>query len=292
MGELKDNITSDFLNEINSISFLISNNINNTAMSGNRKSKAKGNSLEFSDFRDYILGDDIRRIDWNSYARFDKLFIKVFEEEKQADVNIFIDISSSMSEQFEKSIFSRKIALAIIYIILKNTDRVNIFTFSDDIVSKKLKLYSSSKFYDAIDFLDNVEVSGSTIIKKSLTKGFFDIKNKGLSYIISDFFFEDNYKEALKFLLYKKQKVCCIQTLSKFDEEPDSYGVYGNVNLIDSESEDNNIYVNLTPLVIDEYKKNFLEFKNDINSFCKKMGIKFISVNTKEPISKIILNSL
>ena len=67
-----------------------------SGMSGGRKSSAKGNSVEFSDFREYMLGDDIRKIDWNAYGRMNRLFIKLFQEEKEGLFRIFLDGSKSM----------------------------------------------------------------------------------------------------------------------------------------------------------------------------------------------------
>lgn len=289
MGELKKSITKEFMSSLEGINLFLSGRMNNTALSGTRKSHAKGSSLEFSDFREYTLGDDIRRIDWNSYARFDKLFMKIFEEEKQADINIFIDMSNSMSEEFEKSIFSRQIALAIAYIALKNTDKVNIFTFGDGVNYKKLKISSISKFHEIVDFLDNVDNNGTTYILKSVKEAFHDIKGKGVAYIISDFFSDDGYAEGLGFMLYKKQQISCIHTLSKMDTEPD---IYGNVRLIDSEGINQYADIFISPLIIENYKKELNEFKNKLSEFCLKKGIKYTYADTKDNVSKIVLKAL
>lgn len=289
MGELKKSITKDFLSSLEGISMFIASKMSSTALSGMRKSRAKGSSLEFSDFREYIPGDDIRRLDWNSYARFDRLFMRIFAEEKQADINIFVDISNSMSDEFQKSIFSRQIALAIAFIALKNTDKVNIFAFGNGILKKKLGLSSASRFYEAVDFLDNIENEGTTAVVKSMKEAFSDIKGKGVSYIISDFFSDDGYAEGLGFLLYKKQDVSCIQTLSKFDKEPD---IYGNIRLVDSEGTNDDIDVFVSPTIIENYKKEFLNFQNQLGEFCRKRGIKFISVDNSEQVSKIVLKAL
>ncbi len=289
MGELKKSITKEFISSLEGINLLLSGRMNNTALSGTRKSHAKGSSLEFSDFREYTLGDDIRRIDWNSYARFDKLFMKIFEEEKQADINIFIDISNSMSEEFEKSVFSKQIALSIAYIALKNTDRVNIFTFGDGVSYKKLKVSSISKFYEIVDFLDNADNNGTTYILKSVKEASKDIKGKGIAYVISDFFSDDGYAEALGYMLYKKQEISCIHTLSKMDTEPE---MYGNVRLIDSEGINQDTDIFISPIIIENYKKELYEFKNKFSEFCRKKGIKYTYAYTKDKVSKIVLKAL
>ena len=98
---------------------------NAAGMSGGRKSKAKGNSVEFSDFREYMLGDDIRRIDWNAYGRFDKLFIKLFMEEKEGLFHVIVDASKSMDYGLKnKAVAAKRIAGALSYIVLENGDRL------------------------------------------------------------------------------------------------------------------------------------------------------------------------
>ena len=96
-----------------------------SGMSGGRKSSAKGNSVEFSDFREYMLGDDIRKIDWNAYGRMNRLFIKLFQEEKEGLFRIFLDGSKSMDYgERKKSVLARRIVAMLSFIVLNNLDRV------------------------------------------------------------------------------------------------------------------------------------------------------------------------
>ena len=104
MPKLMEVITKDFLSQLDQFAIKMESVLIN-GYSGARKSRAKGMSLEFSDFRPYSLGDDLRRIDWNSYGRFDKLFLKLFMEEKQGNVNIFLDNSMSMDDGEIRKIF-------------------------------------------------------------------------------------------------------------------------------------------------------------------------------------------
>ncbi len=95
MDNLGAYITGEYLKRLDQMVMNLENRLK-TGLAGGRKAQGKGNSLEFSDFRNYALGDDIRRLDWNSFARFDKLFIKIFTEERQATINIYLDASASM----------------------------------------------------------------------------------------------------------------------------------------------------------------------------------------------------
>lgn len=100
---------------------------------GGRKSNAKGSSVEFSDYREYIPGDDIRRIDWGAYGRLDKLYIKRFMEEKEGIFQIFVDTSASMDfGEPKKSRIALQLAGALAYLVLSNLDRVYVSEMQDD----------------------------------------------------------------------------------------------------------------------------------------------------------------
>ena len=115
---------TEFFNKLNTLKLSIRMRLNK-GMGGGRKSTAKGSSVEFSDFREYMLGDDIRRIDWNAYGRLDKLYIKQYMEEKEGIFNVFIDTSKSMDYgEYKKSVRAQQLAGALAYIILNNLDRV------------------------------------------------------------------------------------------------------------------------------------------------------------------------
>ena len=120
----------DFFQKLNTLKLSLNMRLNQ-GMSGARKSGAKGTSVEFSDFREYMLGDDIRRIDWNAYGRMDKLFIKQFMEEKEGIYHIFLDTSKSMDYgEPKKSRLALQIAGALSYLVLNNLDRVYVTQMS------------------------------------------------------------------------------------------------------------------------------------------------------------------
>ncbi len=255
--------------------------------SGARKSKIKGTSVEFSDFREYVPGDDFRRIDWNAYGRFDKFFIKLFMEEREAMINIFVDSSKSMSfGQPSKSILALRLAAAFSYLTLNNLDRVCVNTMKNkelkvtDALSGKLMLQRT------LSYLNNIEFEGTTDINASVTKK--DFKSKGVSIIISDFFTENGIEEAIKYLTFKKQEVILIHILSPEELEPD---YYGQVKLIDSETrEDRNIILN--PSIMKAYKKQLGLFKKNIADIASKYGAAYIEASSDEVIEKIMFEKL
>ena len=130
MEDLKAIFTKEYIAKLERLSIGLTERLGAVGYSGGRKSSAKGSSLEFSDFREYIPGDDLRRVDWNGYGRFDKLYLKLFLEEKQAAVNLFLDTSKSM-DFGGKAVMAKALAASLAYIAAGGGDRTQIFAFSE-----------------------------------------------------------------------------------------------------------------------------------------------------------------
>jgi uncharacterized protein (DUF58 family) len=252
--------------------------------SGARKSRVKGTSVEFSDFREYVHGDDFRRIDWNAYGRFDKFFIKLFMEEREALINVFIDSSKSMNfGEPSKSTLALRLAAAFSYIALNNLDRVCINTLKSKELKSTEALSGKLMLQRVLSYLKNIELEGTTDINASIIKK--DFKSKGVSIILSDFFTDKGIADAVKYLTYKKQEVILIHILSSEELEPN---YYGQVKLVDSETkEDRNIILN--PSIMKAYKKQLAAFKNGLREVAAKYGAVYIEASSEESVDKIIL---
>lgn len=282
MKKLTEGFTKEYMARLEAFSIKLNEKMSNVSQSGIRKSGAKGNSLEFSDFREYIAGDDIRRIDWNGYARFDRIFVKLFMEEKQADINLFIDKSNSMGEHEDKLYYAKMLAASIGYISLKNTDRVNMMLFNSQVTDEKTKLVSKNSFFEIVNFLDNIDSNGQTDINNSIMKNISKLSNRGICFIFSDFFSLNGFIEAIKMLRYKKQDVVLVQILSGEERSP---LLNGNIRIIDSETGEN-IDMEVTEGILNEYKKALVSYENELKDFCKQYNMSFVSIDTSQPIIK------
>jgi uncharacterized protein (DUF58 family) len=250
---------------------------------GNRKSRSKGSSVEFSDFREYSIGDDFRRIDWNAYGRFDKLFIKLFMEEQEAMINIFVDSSKSMDfGSPKKSELALKLAGVLSFLALNNLDRVCINSLNKDSFKQSTAVTGRSMFDRCISFLEGINFAGETDINASIKKK--DIRSRGMAVIISDFFSPGGIEEAIKYLLYKKQDVFLIQVLSPEELNPE---LEGQVRLLDSET-GKVMDVAVTPALLKQYHSKLNEFNGSIKEFCSRMGATYIQVSSADPIEKIV----
>lgn len=255
----------------------------NTGSGGNRKSRSKGSSVEFSDFREYSLGDDFRRIDWNAYGRFDKLFVKLFMEEREAMVNIFVDSSRSMYfGEPKKSLAAIKLSGVLAYLALNNLDRVCVNSLTGALVKQSPALNGCGMFQRCADFLESIQFDGITDLNSCIKKK--DFKGSGVSIVFSDFFTPGGIEDAVKYLLYKKQEVILVHLLAPEELSPD---MEGQIRLLDSETGETRD-ISVSPALLKQYDKELNAFVNNISEFCSKMGAAYVQVSTAEPIEKIV----
>ncbi|MBU3134820.1 DUF58 domain-containing protein [Clostridium gasigenes] len=277
----------DFFKKLNKINMHINFKLS-SGTQGGRKSKAKGVSVEFSDYREYAAGDDFRRIDWNAYGRFDKFFIKVFMEEREGVFNFFIDKSKSMDYgEVNKKDTALKVVGALSYIALNNLDRVNINTMQNGTV-KSLKSATGNKgFQRILKELESMEFDGSTDLSQSIKKR--NLNSRGISIVVSDFLNNnglETLEEGLKYLAFKKQEIILVQILAEEEINPQ---FNNEITFIDSETNEN-LKMSLTPSIIKDYKNSLKKYNKEIESLVKKYGGKLISVSSSKSIEEIILN--
>ena len=170
--------------------------------SGAYNSKFRGGGIEFSEVREYIPGDDVKRIDWNVSARHNSLFVKEFVEENELNIYLILDLSASNNFGFVKSKIdlSFEVAVSLMFLALKNNDKLGLGIFTDKlekfIPSKKGKKQLLRIIKELIDYTPK---SKKTDIMESLSTLNNKLKRKSVIYIISDFI-SDSYEKPLKFL--------------------------------------------------------------------------------------------
>lgn len=277
---LKDVLTNEFLARLDILDFAVKKRLSAAMGAGARKSSAKGSSLEFSDFREYTPGDDLRRVDWNSYSRFGRLYTKLFNEERQATLNIILDGSASMRFYEEKWDYASAFAAGMAYIALNNSDKVNIFIASGGEIEKCTDLSSKQSFPKAVTFISKEGEGGNTKLNQSVQALAGERLGEGISVIISDFFSEDGYDKAVKFLRSKKQSVNLIQIL---DVREVHCLERGNVKLIDSETKESR-ELELSPEILEKYEKAVAAFRNEMREYCLKNEAGFYSFDSSMPI--------
>ncbi len=254
-----------------------------------------GQTVEFADYREYMLGDDIRRIDWNLYSRFEKFFLKLFTDERQMHVQIFLDCSASMGkEEPKKANYAVAVAAALGFLSVHNMDKLSFNVIKGDKAENPYgTIVGKTSFFRAISELENVTFEGDSNIEKAVTSCPNTGSSDGLTVIISDFFTKSDWKKAVDYLTYKKRQVLLVQIMTPDEIEP----VYdGRLNLIDSEAEDlvdpRNMKLKITRSMQLAYQEALADFKADLKSFCVSRGAEFISIDCDQSIEKMLFGEL
>lgn len=272
----------DFFSKLNNLAIAMNTRMTH-GMGGGRKSNAKGTSVEFSDYREYIPGDDIRRIDWGAYGRLDKLYIKRFMEEKEGIFQIFIDTSSSMEfGEPKKSRTALQLAGALAYLVLNNLDRVYISEMQEDSLTHGKGRAGKQAFQQIMQELERVTFDGKTNLNKSIMSRQY--QGSGVSIVISDFLDEKGIEEAVKYLRYKKQQIILIQVLARQEVEIEGDGT---VNLLDMETGEE-VRLTLNRATIEQYNQALKGMQERMQALARKYEMSYIQMVADEPLEKFL----
>lgn len=274
----------EFFAKLNNLAIAMNTRMTH-GMGGGRKSNAKGTSVEFSDYREYIPGDDIRRIDWGAYGRLDKLYIKRFMEEKEGIFQIFIDTSTSMDfGEPKKSRTALQLAGALAYLVLNNLDRVYISEMQENSLTQGKGRAGKQAFQQIMRELERITFDGKTNLNKAIMSR--QLQGSGVSIIISDFFDERGIEEAVKYLHYKKQQIILIQVLAR--QEVDIEGE-GMVNLLDMETGEE-VRLTLNRAAIEQYKQALSGMQERLQALARKYEMSYIQMVADEPLEKFLFD--
>jgi uncharacterized protein (DUF58 family) len=258
-------------------------------MKGERRSKRKGQSVEFADFRSYVPGDDLRSLDWNLYARLDKLIIKLFLEEE--DLHFFTLIDASLSMEFgepTKLEYAKQLAAALGFVGLIRTDRVRIETLGQSTSERGPVLRGRRGVWRMLEHLDGIHAGETTTLADGVKN--FCIRNtgKGIVVLISDLMDKNGYESALRYLVSQQMDVYVIHVLSQEELDPD---VKGDLKLVDCEDQDIAEITVSAPLLA-RYKTTLNAFVSGAQEFCNRRGMNYLLANNQTPVKDLIGNYL
>lgn len=254
---------------------------------GERRSKRRGNSVEFDDYRPYVRGDDIRHLDWNVYGRLEKLFIKLFREEEDIYVHILVDASASMDHGSPcKFDYARKLAAALAYTALMKNHRTSVGSFSGNLDAITRPLRGRHKLLRLLTSLCQMQPQGSTNLMEACKTFYLGQKAKGVVIVISDFFDRSGFEGALKYFLGQKLEVCLLQVMSEDEVDPP---FAGDLKLRDAEDGDDTDMTISAPL-LKAYRKNLGSFLEELRSYCVKRGLKYLFATTATPLEDVLLH--
>ena len=266
-----------------------SENVFRGKFKGERRSLNRGASVEFADYRTYELGDDLRYIDWNVYARLDRLFLKLFNAEEDLPICILIDNSTSMDfGRPTKLECAKRIAAALSYISLISFDRVSVYTFSDQLKPIVSLMYGKAQFPKVSQAIEGIAGGGETHLTACLQRFVTETKGAGVGIIISDFWDMNGYEIGIKQLLSRNLDLTLIHLLSEEETHPQ---LSGELQLADAETgQSKEITVNEGALL--GYTERLNAFCVNLKRYCLNRGVTYIRMSHQTPIEQFVLRDL
>jgi uncharacterized protein (DUF58 family) len=281
-------LDADFLARLEQLE-LVSRKIFLGRMKGERRSKRKGQSVEFADYRNYVVGDDLRFLDWNLFARLDRLFIRLFMEEEDLHFYVLIDNSLSMDFGDPKKIhYAKQIAAALGFIGLVNMDRVVIEAFNDRLTQSMPAVRGRRSLWQMLRFLEKLEPVGPSDLRQSLRSFTIKCSGKGIVVLLSDLMDKGGYEEALRYLVARQLDIYVIQILSQEEVEPE---IVGDLRLVDVEDADVAEITVSAPL-IKKYKQNLAAYRAALHEYCTRRGITYLFTTNQVPFDRLVLSYL
>ena len=286
-------ISPDLMKRLEQLHLLARRRSKSTAK-GERRSGARGQSVEFADYRTYVPGDDLRRIDWNLFGRLERLFLKLYEEERELPVTIYLDSSESMSfGRVSKFDFARQVAAAVGYVALCGFDRITVepFPLADDQAGLVGELRAVRGRRSAMRFFDNLnrlKAGGTADFNHALRLGAMKHRAQGVIVVLSDFLDPAGYEDGLKSLASRGSEVHAVQILAPEELEPSSYG---DLRVIDSETGAEQ-EVTFGKYRLKSYRATVQNYCRRLQEYCRARGIRYQLAQSDTPIDDLLLKAM
>lgn len=278
---------------------------------GERRSKRRGRSVEFDDFRPYVAGDDLRHIDWNIYGRFERLIMKLFREEEDLALHLILDASASMGAGSEsargggeevptKSLYAHRLAMALAYVGLVKNNRVSVASFGGAGGTNMLRaVRGRSSLRRISDFLLGSLRSGSGApdFNSDLRSIAARLSGRGVVVVISDLLAMDGVAggiAAIGAAEHGALDAYCLHVLAPSELDPGrsaAQGLTGDLRLTDVETARGR-EVTVSPAAIAQYRKNAGAFVEGCRAACRARGVAHFLVPTDTPIDRLVIDSL
>ena len=259
----------------------------NGQMGGERRSVKRGRSVEFADFRNYSPGDDYRLIDWNAYARLDRLMLRLFVAEEELPLSIFVDLSGSMNwGKPNKAAVARRLAGAIAYVALAALDRVRLTVFADAPTSGGAPYRGRHAIAELFARLQSFPAGGPTDYAKLVWP--IGRQRPGMTVLITDGLGEPPMDPAIAALQRARQEGVILQLLAPQEITPDWSG---EARLKDAESGLEREFTS-TPLTLAAYRTQLAQRTEEIERAAHRRGLRFVRLSTDQPVEDLVQKTL
>ena len=276
---------------------------------GERRSKKRGESVEFADHRPYVSGDDLRHIDWNIFGRLDRLFLKLFLEEEDLCLHVVLDCSESHDcGTPNKFLFMQQVAMSLGYIGLVNLNRVAMTAIgtppspssgvgvppaadapaSTGVLSAIRDLRGRRRTQELAGWICSLRPEGASNFTEACKRIALSRRGKGVMLVLSDFLLKEGYEDGLRMLMGRGYDVFCLQVLSPQELDPD---ITGDLRLRDVEDGDF-AEVTISAMLLKRYKANLAAYCDQLRTFCGGRDMTLLTVQSDTPIDVLLLDYL
>jgi len=288
MAETTPLLTPELLARLEKME-LVSRKIFRGRMKGERRSRRRGQSVEFADYRNYVPGDDVRFIDWNTYARLDRLFLKMFLEEEDLHFYALVDASRSMDfGDPTKLLYAKQLAAALGFVGLARGDRVKIEPLGQSSAGPAPVVRGRHSLWQMLDYLETVEPGEGISLAEGCKSFCLRNSGKGIVVLISDLMDKGGYEAGLRYLLAQEMDVYVVHVLSAEELEPE---LQGDLDLIDCEDGDK-AEITVSGPLMKRYKQTLGAFIESAREFCTRRGILYVLARNDVPVEQLVTGYL
>ena len=257
-------------------------------MKGERRSIRRGQSVEFADYRNYTHGDDLRQLDWNVYARLEKLFVKLFVEEEDVTVHVLVDASRSMDfGEPNKLDFARRAAAALAYLGLAHLDRVSVAFLADGRASGLRPLRGKARVFEVFRFLSEPRSARLTGLAAAARDYAGRMRGTGPLILLSDLM-DPGYLDALRDLAGTRCQLSVLHVLAPEELDPE---VPPDARLVDNET-GQGIEVTGDDDLVGRYRSRLAEWQAEISAFCARRGGAYVAIPSDVELTDLLFDVL
>jgi uncharacterized protein (DUF58 family) len=250
-----------------------------------RLARKRGRGLEFADYRQYAPGDDVRHIDWKAYKRLNRLVLRLFDEEQDLPIYLFLDASRSMATQgkFDQA---KRIAAALCYIGLVHFDSVTILPFRVRLGQETVPGRGRSRIFPVFEMLERLEANGATDVLQSVRQFAGRTHRRGVALVISDLL-DPAAVDGLRLLSSLRHDVFVVHMVSEHERD---IGALGEVRFVDVESGEH-IDLDVTGGLARAYGQAWDARTAEIEAFCARYRFVYVRARAEDPFEDIILRT-
>ena len=258
-------------------------------LKGGRRSVKRGQSVEFADYRDYALGDDLRQLDWNVFARLEKLFVKLFVEEEDVTITILLDASASMaSGRPEKLLFAKRAAAALGYIGLASEDRVAVSALGGRTSRRQTPLRGSGRVFRLLSNLSAIQpAAGPTDLVAAARHAAAQLHGRGVIVLLSDLL-DAAADRVIRELASTRSELIVLHVLSPDELDPQ---LEGDLRLVDAESGEG-VDVTADLATIDAYRARLAAWKQAFADLAARRRVSYVDLASDTPLNDLIFAEL